>query len=206
MHFKRRIFFTTSFLSLLLFFVSSINALEISEKGFKVGANFSNSTGEFVYNTKLKAGFVGGVFLTNKITQIISIQAELLYSNKGYLIDENNHDIKATFTYLQFPLFIKLSLISTENLKFALLCGPSINYNLSAKYDSKIFGINYSGNINNFKEFDLGADLGLSIQKKINDKRSIIVDLRYEFGLLPWDEIDEENFNRTFSVLVGISI
>lgn len=190
-------------------FASKINALEISEKGFKTGINLSNSTGEFASDAKSKIGFVGGVFVTSRLSHKFSIQTELLYSMKGYSIDDTGWDlnVKTTFTYLQLPLLLKMNLLTIDQLKLSILAGPSFSYNLSAKYDTTFDDENFKGNIE-VNEYDIGLNLGLGLQKIITNSRSIILDLRYEFGLLNWDgdEHNDENYHRTLSILFGVSI
>jgi hypothetical protein len=73
-------------LAVLIILGSSLSAMaiEISGLGIKAGANFAKLSGPDVDpEWKTRMALVGGVFLTLKFNDVLAIQPELLYSQKG---------------------------------------------------------------------------------------------------------------------------
>ena len=195
-------------ITILLCLATSITALEISSKGFKLGINFARSTGEFIDDTKYKTGFIGGIFVSSRISDYFFIQPELLFSMKGYKIKSDDVDIKVTFSYIELPVLIKYELILEQFPKTELFFGPAFSFIIDARYKSKSGEETYSGKIENINPFDRGIVVGINIQKKINQKNIINFDLRYNFGLMSWNDLREFNpecYNRVFSGMLGFS-
>ena len=195
-------------ITILLCLATSITSLEISSKGFKLGINFAKSTGEFIDDTKYKTGFIGGVFVTSRISDYIFIQPELLFSMKGYKIKTDAVDLKATFSYIELPILIKYELLLGQFPKTELFFGPAFSLKIDARYKTKSGEETYSGKIEDINHFDRGIIVGLNLLKKINQKNIINFDFRYNFGLMSWNDLRELNpecYNRVFSGMLGFS-
>lgn len=111
----------------------NMDAREELKVGIKAGMNYSNvyseSGDDFVADGK--AGFAGGVFVSIPLNQLVGIQPELLYSQKGFKGDVLGIDYKATFSYLDLPVHLQIK--PTENI--SILAGPQFSYLLSSKYE-----------------------------------------------------------------------
>jgi hypothetical protein len=90
--------------------------------GVKAGVNFANvydSKGE-EFNADTKLGFVAGGFMCIPIIRHLSIQPELLFSQKGFhatgRILGGLYDFKRTTNYIDIPIYL------------ALLAGPQYSY------------------------------------------------------------------------------
>lgn len=101
--------------------------------GIKAGINYANvyseSGDDFVADGKV--GFAGGVFVSIPLSQLVGIQPELLYSQKGFKGEVLGFDYKATFNYLDLPVHLQIK--PTENI--SILAGPQFSYLLSSKYE-----------------------------------------------------------------------
>lgn len=110
-----------------------MDAREELKVGIKAGMNYSNvyseSGDDFVADGKV--GFAGGVFVSIPLNQLIGIQPELMYSQKGFKGDVLGIDYKATFNYLDLPVHLQIK--PTENI--SILAGPQFSYLLSSKYE-----------------------------------------------------------------------
>jgi len=116
--------------------VSSGNDSNSASIGFKAGANLSN-----VYDVQgdaleadSKFGLVGGAFLSLPLTNVIGIQPEILFSQKGYQgsgsVLGSDYSFKRTTSYIDVPL-----LVSFRTGEFvSLLVGPQYSFLLSQHY------------------------------------------------------------------------
>ncbi|CAM4096547.1 porin family protein [Flavobacterium antarcticum] len=111
----------------------NMDAREELKVGIKAGMNYSNvyseSGNDFVADGK--AGFAGGVFVSIPLNQLIGVQPELMYSQKGFKGEVIGIDYKATFNYLDLPIHLQIK--PTENI--SILAGPQFSYLLSSKYE-----------------------------------------------------------------------
>lgn len=110
-----------------------MDAREELKVGIKAGINYSNvyseSGDDFVADGKV--GFAGGVFVSIPLSQLIGIQPELMYSQKGFKGEVLGAEYKATFDYLDLPIHLQIK--PTENI--SILAGPQFSYLLSSKYE-----------------------------------------------------------------------
>jgi hypothetical protein len=82
--------------------------------GFKLGGNYSNvydTKGE-EFTTDPKTGWVFGGFLSIPMNELVGVNIEALFSQKGYKgkgrILGGNYEMTRTTNYLDFPIFITL--------------------------------------------------------------------------------------------------
>lgn len=134
-----------------------MDAREELKVGIKAGMNYSNvyseSGDDFVADGK--AGFAGGVFVSIPLSQLVGIQPELMYSQKGFKGDVLGVDYKATFNYLDLPVHLQIK--PTENI--SILAGPQFSYLLSSKYE---LGSLSASNENDLEDDNNRATIGLS--------------------------------------------
>jgi hypothetical protein len=103
--------------------------------GLKAGANYAN-----VYDTEgedFKAdatlGLAAGVFATVPVLNSVSIQPELLFSQKGFKATGqllgSSYSLERTSSYLDIPILVAFKPIRA----FTLLAGPQYSYLLKQK-------------------------------------------------------------------------
>ncbi len=151
-----------------------------------------------------RLGFHAGVMGEFQVTHKYSIQAELLYSEKG---GQNKlaSGYKTIFTYLDLPLLAKARLGETG---IFLEAGPQFGYVVRAKS----YANDYSYNERDFYErFDVGYAAGLGYQHRTGP----LAGFRYNGGLTRLNKpiinggriIASENmWNSAFQVYVGYMI
>ncbi len=117
----------------------SMDNREVLSVGIKAGINYSNVYSEsgdgFVADGKL--GFAGGVFVSIPLNQLIGVQPELMYSQKGFKTEGTFFDGQITSSYLDLPVHLQIK--PTKNI--SILAGPQFSYLLSTKYELNGFSV-----------------------------------------------------------------
>jgi hypothetical protein len=138
--------------------------------GIKAGASLTNITGSYTTgggDFKNKFGFHGGFVANLPISDIFSIQPELLYSMKGYKFNGTDpyygvtYNFKQTLHYIDVPV---LARINAGGLFFE--AGPQVGYLVAANSsidDGRVPTRSYSGR-DNLRKVDFGYAAGLGYQ------------------------------------------
>jgi hypothetical protein len=151
--------------------------------GIKGGVNFSNLYVDNVQNENVKIGVNAGFFAKIPIIRGISIQPELLYSNKGAKdkyssVAQGSGEYRFNLNYIEVPLLMVFNL--TRNL--SLSGGTYAAYLISANVKDINNNATITGatnlNTSNFNRFDYGLVGGLNI-----DIQSVTLGARYNYGL-----------------------
>lgn len=108
--------------------------------GMKFGTNYSNvydSEGE-EFDAEAKFGLVAGTFVCIPLGELLGIQPEILFSQKGFQATGNilgsGYKFTRTTSYIDIPLFFTLKPASF----LTLMAGPQYSYLLQQK---DVFGI-----------------------------------------------------------------
>ncbi len=147
----------------------NMDAREELKVGIKAGINYANvyseSGDEFVADGKV--GFAGGVFVSIPLNQLIGIQPELMYSQKGFKSEGKVLGIpysgKATFSYLDLPIHLQIK--PTENI--SILAGPQFSYLLSSEYELGNFTASQNTDLeddNNRATLGISAGVDFTVQ------------------------------------------
>jgi outer membrane receptor for ferrienterochelin and colicin len=114
-----------------------------------------------------KAGVLVGVFANKSLSEILSIQMEMTYIQKGSR-NPNNTDIhEYDLNYLEIPFFLKYQTKYELKIEGGFLTGILINQ--TERYSDGIELINMSNG--NFNKFDFGV--GLGIDYSLTDKLTL---------------------------------
>ena len=169
--------FILSLLSLSTFAQQAVGPLTVFPK---VGMNLATFRGEA--EAKVRVGFVGGVEVDYRATELLGVSFEALYSQQGAKADRVVQGSLATvifkFDYINFPILANIYPVPGLALKFGIQPG----FNVLAKVDGTYKGVSVSVNVSeasvNVKSFDLAVPVGLSYQIK-----NIVLDARYNIGI-----------------------
>jgi len=179
-------------IALLFILGLSISFAQAQAKfGIKGGINYSNLSGDLIDEdaNQSKVGFLGGIIANFPLSSdnFVSIQPELLYSQKGYQYQDNEVTIdnatyrfkgKRNFNYLDLPVLLKINAgpVFFEG-------GPQASYLLGIRDNREVTLIG-SGNDtkdwakvekDNLSELEIGYVAGLGFQAPMG----IGVGLRY---------------------------
>lgn len=189
-----------------LLFVGAI--LAIAQTGLKGGVNLSNLYVDDIDDENVKVGYHLGIYHQAEITDIISIQPELLFTSKGaelnyqgFLGGSGNY--RYNLNYIEIPVLVKLKLGG-----FNVHAGPYAAFLVGAN----IKDVDSDGDIqsvesldrDDFNQLDYGLSLGTGF-----DFDGGTIGARYDFGL---NEIGRSNFageaagdakNSAFMLFIG---
>ncbi|GAB3858342.1 hypothetical protein GCM10028822_33160 [Hymenobacter terrigena] len=97
-------------LALLAGLTSAAQAQTGLKLGLKGGFNGATFSGTDSKGSEYKAGFAAGGLLNYGFSDLIAVQGELLYSQKGASIDAaNNTTFKSTLGYIDVPILLKVT-------------------------------------------------------------------------------------------------
>jgi hypothetical protein len=189
--------------------------------GVKAGANLSNLSGDLVNQDQYKNrfGFQGGVMVNFGLSDIISIQPEVLYSQKGFKYADQQYTVlgntfrntgNVRYDYLDVPILVR---VRAAGLFFEV--GPQYSYlmNVSADRTQTLNGnvISNSGsgtaNLDNVNRNELGYVGGLGYQAS----NGVMLGVRYTGAFT--DFAKNNNYsngdfrnarNSTFQAYVGV--
>ncbi len=139
--------------------------------GGKLGLNFANISGDNTDNNEMNMGFAAGVFINIPIVpSLVSLQPEILYSQKGAKIDAEIPYLGTVTTkiwtnYIEIPIMAKVTI---PVVPIYAMVGPYIGYALNGKVDIDGTSTSVSGSEledGGTKRFDYGLNFGLGYEK-----------------------------------------
>ena len=174
-------------LIVLLFAGISTTSFAQIRFGAKTGLNFSNMSAKSdlgnadeIYKTKI--GFHIGVTAEVPLSANLYFEPALLFSTKGFKIDETLAKGSTNLNYLELPLNL-LYKFDVGSLKLFALAGPYVGFAMSGKtkadgIDDITLKIGTNKEEDSIKPLDFGANFGAGVEIS-----NITVGLQYGLGL-----------------------
>ncbi|MDR6966747.1 hypothetical protein J2X31_000745 [Flavobacterium arsenatis] len=204
------------YLLLLLMGVATF-AQEKPKFGINLGSTFSNiresdsnSEEDFFYeNTKYDLNFLVGVSMELPLGEKFSLLGNVNYERKTFKKTKNldelflpnpddpnfnqdrTVDMKQRLEYITIPINLKYYLDAQK--RFYVNGGPFIGFFLNSNLKTEGKNVNDNGD-SIFKTLDFGANLGIGTNFKINEKNSLNLELRHNYGFV---NIADFNYNDT---------
>lgn len=199
-------------LAMVFILMSSVSAMaiEISGLGVKAGANFARLSGPDVdQEWKSRMALVGGAFFTLKLNDLLAIQPEILYSQKGPRWDAPLDGVAFVGTvnleYLEIPVLVKILIPVGANaaIRPNLFAGPYMGFKMSARLKYAWGSTSDDRTIDQIKSSDFGYVFGGGLDFVVG-KGKITLDVRYgmSFSTIATDSTEK---NQTISAMVGYS-
>jgi hypothetical protein len=201
----------------LFFYCFTANALELT-LGLKVGLARTDLEGNGVsaiedslgLDMGSKYGFVGGFLANIGITDMISIQIELLYFEKG--AKSSIEEMGMIFTrslnlnYLEMPLLLKLKPFLSPAVLFEIFAGPTLSLNLIATVANSVMGFPaYTEDISEeIKSTDIGLIFGGGAGFALGSAGILTIEGRYTMGLSSIAEAENRTI-KTKNIIVMLS-
>jgi len=155
----------------------AVNAQDV-KLGVKLGMNVSSIRESKVNSLDPKTGFVFGVTSEFSLTEKLSLQPELLFSQQG--ARESKDDFTLDLNYIVLPIMVKYYVVDG----FSLEAGPQFSFLVK----DEILDGSQTADVT-AESFDLMANLGLGYQFK----NGVFFQTRYNLGLI--DTNISENLN-----------
>ena len=163
--------------------------------GVNLGGTFSNIRGNEIADTnKYNANFLVGASFELPLNERFSLLTNVNYERKSFknnitvyagdpfdpVITTRNIDVEARLEYITIPVNLKYYI--DANKKFYVNGGAFVGIFLDS--NTKGDGENSNNDENYlFKTLDFGANLGIGTNFKINDKNSLNLEIRHNYGL-----------------------
>ncbi|UCF05814.1 MAG: PorT family protein [bacterium] len=185
-------------LALILLLSSAASAGGIT-CGVKAGINLADLTGDDIENNEMKLAFGGGIFCNFAITDVISIQPEVLFMMKGTkssVLENTGYH----FTYIDIPLLARFSVPTEGSLVPSFFGGPYLGFLMSATAERALVEEDIKESL---KDTDYGLVFGAGLDYRVGDGH-VFLDIRYSFGLTTIvDEGDEDAKNTGIMFMLG---
>ncbi len=167
--------------------------------GVHAGTNFAvqSDIADYFDNDQIRTGLHAGVFGNMALTDMISLQTEINYNQKG----AKSNNVTSKYDYISVPLLAKFSLGKSNltALRFNINVGPYASYLVNAEIDN-------NGVITDVKDtaedFEAGAILGFGMKYPVA-KNNLVFDLRLGLGLTDFDKTNEAPNNKYIGVSLG---
>lgn len=185
-------------LSIIALFSFSYSNAQGVDFGVKAGVNLATVTGDDTNGVKSRTSFhVGGV-AEIMVSDVFSVQPELLYSSQGYSFSDG-FDIDIMLDYINIPVMAKYYIANNLSLE----AGPQIGFLVSAKGKAQ-------GETEDVKDFVKGLDFGFNLGAAYKLENGLNFGLRYNLGLANINDAEDfedsegfKNQNSVFQISVG---
>lgn len=215
-------------LLLITIVISTLSFAQINiSGGIRAGLSYTGMQGDAVKNlnklldfsdgmvtTGYRTGFFAGTYATIPVTEMISLEPALYYSQKGYELkgalslkgmEFLNANAKAQLQshYVDMPVLLKANISGLQ-----LFAGPQVSYLLQAdlKTTAGVLGFNLLNSkidaTQQFNRWDVGVTGGIGYQFA----NGMNVMAAYDHGLSKADaNRNFDSYNRSFKVGIGLS-
>lgn len=210
---------TATVVLILMALTTSFVRSQSLSKGVKAGVNISTFGGaDAPSDLKSLTAFSAGVFFNLSLPGPISIQPEVLYSQKGAKSTSSSYTSSINLTYIEIPILLKFNipLAPAAPVKPNVFAGPAAGFLITAK--AKIdpappAPFPAETDIKDeFTNMDLGVVMGVGLDIDLVAVQ-LTIDARYFLGLNTLDKNEdptthtkEDVKNRTASVNIGIAL
>ncbi|RZJ31853.1 MAG: PorT family protein [Flavobacterium sp.] len=166
--------------------------------GIKGGVNFASITGDDFDSPNARTAFHVGGLLEFPLTDMFSLQGEVLYSGQGFesdyeAIDGNGH-IEYHLDYINVPILAKIYV--TKGL--SIEAGPQLGFKVHERIDADPNDEGGATDVSQAEDFDFGLAGGLTFQTDMG----VFASGRYTYGLTDVVQ-DVDAKNSVFQISLG---
>lgn len=179
--------------------------------GLKAGLNIADFSGADV-NTgfRTKTGFTAGGWLAYRLSNVVALQAEALYSQKGARIftkvEGTTLNEWITLDYFELPLLFKFYPPLDAGFRPVFFAGPYIAFKASFKDRWEYGDLGGNEDIGTFRETETGFAGGAGMDFPVGKAARMSVELRYSRGLVSLSKNSAERaYNAVFAILAQIA-
>lgn len=185
-------------LTVVLLTVTMLSARAEFGVGIKAGVNFATQKAEgsgiAIPDFQSKTGFLGGAYFNVFFGEVLGIQPEVLFSQKGAKIEDI--DLVNNLTYVDIPILLKIHFLKVLDVHV----GPQFGILASASQDGTNSDEDLKDKLKN-SEVSLAMGAGVNLPLNLN------VTARYVLGLTDVSDVQNiEIKNNTFQLTLGFRI
>jgi hypothetical protein len=155
-----------------------------------------------------KTGFVGGGFVTLGLGSLFALQPELLYSQKGFQVDEFGETVKFNTNYIEIPVLLKAQ-FKLAMLRPAVYAGPVLSFETGCSVSALELSVDCDdevADVGDRKKNEWGAVFGANLDL-ILGSITLILDGRYQLGLTNLADVpdsDDSVKNSLWQIMAGV--
>lgn len=193
-----------------------LSAQAQSYLGLRGGVNFANvpTTEDGGITKERIAGAIAGLYFDVKVNDKIAIQPEFNYVQKGFVrvVGKPFHYVYR-LNYLEWNVLFKYRISNINNsvkkkkrINAYLLAGPYYGWAFSGKRKNRVLDTTDDEVFHFVKRGDTGLIGGGGIERPMGVGGNLIIDIRYNFGILPiddWNLYDGKIKNHGILITVG---
>jgi hypothetical protein len=175
-------------------------ALSQVDFGIRGGLNVSTFSGDDAEDSEAKLGALGGLFLNYAFSPALSVQPEVLFSQKGAQFDDEGDVLSLRINYIDVPVLVKYTIPTATGLLPSLYAGPQFSFKLSEALSDGVEVDDFELIKSTDFGFAVGADVGTRLAGRT---QQFGVGLRYSLSLtniLDLDFGDPDLKNSVFAV------
>ncbi|HEX8690826.1 MAG TPA: porin family protein [Longimicrobium sp.] len=183
--------------------------------GVKAGVNVATLGGDDVEDADSRIGLVGGAFLVYRFSDMLAIQPEVLYSQKGASFSDTEGELTVKLDYVDVPVLLRLNVpVTGSSLRPSVFAGPVFSLRASCGAEAEFNGGSVEVDCDELDEEGIAVkdtDVGLAFGAGLDfpaGRATVTLDGRYTLGLSSIDDsdLDADVKNRAFAVMLGIAI
>jgi hypothetical protein len=192
-----------------LFAFSTLASAQIST-GATVGMSFTTMRGDTPPGTQNTKGLITGVFLEYRLSETLSLQPEILYSQKGAKSVRTStiqrREFLTNLNYIEVPLLLKLTSRTEEGSVLpGIYAGLAWGYAVLTRTTLEIDGARETEDIGEMiRSTDVGFVLGGEITVPAGSI-NLGFGIRYTIGLTNISSIGADGRNGALSVMTFVS-
>jgi hypothetical protein len=198
-------------LVLALALVSTVSAREVGTPmwGIKGGLGGANMYGDDTGGFGTRIGGLVGAYVEYPLTQLVSLQGELLYALKGWKTDTfcKGCEVSQTVGYLQIPVLLRINGPAGPPGPY-LIMGPALNMKVNDSFDVSPASAKDEFDALEYKGFDVGLVLGGGVEFPAG-KYTVFAEIRADGSATPaYEDVDGEEIdaqNWAVSLALGIT-
>jgi len=213
--------------TLLLLLICVTCAFTATAQSLTIGPRLGVNFGRQIYvedseladfwddEVEMEPGLQAGLVSNIKISELLSVQPELLYTVKGYKFESPDRTVTGKYDYLDVPVLAKITIGEGPVQGFVTL-GPTFSYWMGGENRFKSRNLEFTEDIE-FEDdddgvenrFEAGASLGLGVAFNTG-AGAFNLDLRYGTGFTSVYESDDdsklrnENFGISLAYLFSL--
>ena len=155
-----------------------------------------------------KTGFVGGGFVTLGLGSLFALQPELLYSQKGFQVEEFGETVKLNTNYIEIPVLLKAQ-FDLAMLRPAVYAGPVLSFETGCSLSALEVSVDCDdelADVGERKKNEWGAVFGANVDL-ILGSITLILDGRYQLGLTNLADVpdsDDSVKNNVWQIMAGV--
>ncbi len=168
------------------------------------GYNMASFWGDDADDFDSRSGFDIGGLVQIPMGDMITIQPEVHYSQRGAEFELGGEDITFALDYIHVPILFKAGLPLAEGFDFDFEFGPSLGFNIGCELTDGDDDVSCEDFGTEPKSFDYGIIAGGSFAWAAG-AGDVLIDIRYDLGLTSIiDEEDAEDVkNSALQFLIG---